>query len=68
MLLCVVQHVDGLGAGGGAVNPTVGFKYALRSGADFMCVGMFDFQITDDVKIVKGIFARGIKRDRPWRA
>ena len=27
-----------------------------------------DFQITDDVKIVKGIFARGIKRDRPWRA
>ena len=54
--------------GAGAVNPTVGFKYALRSGADFMCVGMFDFQITDDVKIVKGIFARGIKRDRPWRA
>ena len=52
--------------GAGVVNPTVGFKYALRSGADFMCVGMFDFQIADDVKIVKSLFARGVKRDRPW--
>ena len=53
--------------GAGVVNPTMGFKYALKSGADFMCVGMFDFQIADDVKIVKSLFARGIKRDRPWR-
>ena len=52
----------------GAVNPTKGFKYALGGGADFMCVGMFDFQIKHDVQIVKGILARGLKRDRPWRA
>jgi len=52
----------------GAVNPTVGFKFALQGGADFLCVGMFDFQVNDDVKIVKGLFKRGIKRDRPWRA
>ena len=52
----------------GAINPTVGFKYALRNGADFLCVGMFDFQVADDVRILKGQFARGIKRDRPWRA
>ena len=52
----------------GAVNPTVGFKYALTGGADFLCVGMFDFQVNDDVKIVKGLFKRGIRRDRPWRA
>ena len=52
----------------GAINPTKGFKYTLQSGADFMCVGMFDFQIKHDVQIVKGIFARGVKRDRPWRA
>jgi len=52
----------------GAVNPTVGFKYALQGGADFLCVGMFDFQVNDDVKIVKGLFARGVKRERPWQA
>jgi len=52
----------------GAINPTQGFKDALQSGADFLCVGMFDFQIKHDVQIVKGLFARGIKRERPWRA
>ncbi len=52
----------------GAIGPTVGFKYALRNGADFLCVGMFDFQVADDVKILKGLLARGIKRERPWRA
>ena len=52
--------------GAGVVNPTRGFKYALRNGADFVCVGMFDFQVADDVQMLKGIFARGIKRQRPW--
>ena len=51
----------------GAISPTSGFKYALENGADFMCVGMFDFQVAEDVKILKGLFARGIKRERPWR-
>ena len=51
----------------GAISPTSGFKYALKNGADFMCVGMFDFQVAEDVKILKGLFARGIKRQRPWR-
>lgn len=51
----------------GAISPTSGFKYALTNGADFMCVGMFDFQVAEDVKILKGLFARGIKRKRPWR-
>lgn len=50
----------------GAINPTVGFKYALRNGADFLCVGMFDFQVADDVQIFKGLMKRTIKRDRPW--
>ncbi len=52
----------------GAISPSVGFKYALQNGADFLCVGMFDFQVTEDVKILKGLMARGIKRERPWRA
>lgn len=52
---------------GGAISPTSGFEHALQNGADFMCVGMFDFQLAEDVKIMKGLFARGIKRERPWR-
>lgn len=50
----------------GAVNPTVGFKYAFTGGADFACVGMFDFQVKQDAQIIKGMFARGLKRQRPW--
>jgi len=52
---------------GGAISPTSGFEHALQNGADFMCVGMFDFQVAEDVQIMKGLFARGIKRERPWR-
>jgi hypothetical protein len=51
----------------GAIGPTTGFKYALHKGADFLCVGMFDFQVAEDVQIFKGLFERGIKRERPWR-
>ena len=51
----------------GAISPSVGFKYALQNGADFLCVGMFDFQVETDAKILNGLFIRGIKRDRPWR-
>jgi hypothetical protein len=51
----------------GAISPTSGFKYALQNGADFMCVGMFDYQVAEDVQIMKGMFSRGIKRERPWR-
>jgi len=51
----------------GAISPTSGFKYALKNGADFICVGMFDFQVAEDVQIFKGLLARGIKRERPWR-
>ena len=51
----------------GAISPTSGFKYALKNGADFLCVGMFDFQVKEDMQILKGLFARGIQRERPWR-
>lgn len=32
-----------------AISSVKGFRYAFESGADFVCAGMFDFQITDDV-------------------
>ncbi len=36
---------------GGAIHPKDGFKFAFENGADFICVGMFDFQIVEDVNI-----------------
>jgi hypothetical protein len=35
----------------GAIKPEDGFKWAFENGADFICVGMFDFQIVDDVNV-----------------
>lgn len=35
----------------GAIHPEDGFKWAFENGADFVCVGMFDFQIVNDVNI-----------------
>ncbi len=52
----------------GAIEPREAFPYAFRSGADFICVGMYDFQIVDDVNLVTSILDAPIDRKRPWRA
>jgi uncharacterized membrane protein YphA (DoxX/SURF4 family) len=36
----------------GAIRPAHGFKYAFESGADFACVGMFDYQVVEDCNIL----------------
>ena len=41
----------------GAVSPQQGFRFALDGGADFLCVGMYDFQIVDDINIYTDIAA-----------
>ena len=52
----------------GAITPEVGFKWAFEHGADFICVGMYDFQIVDDVNLACNVLDAGFNRQRPWRA
>jgi uncharacterized membrane protein YphA (DoxX/SURF4 family) len=50
----------------GAIQPKDGFQYAFNNGADFICVGMYDFQIVDDCNIALDSLAN-VNRQRPWR-
>lgn len=54
----------------GAIPPRVAFPYAFYSGADFILVGMFDWQIEEDAKLARRVVAAvrspDSKRTRPW--
>jgi hypothetical protein len=54
----------------GAIQPRAAFPHALNGGADFILVGMFDWQVEDNVKLARRVFkvASGpnSKRTRPW--
>jgi hypothetical protein len=50
----------------GAIPPKEGFDYAFQNGADFLCVGMFDFQVDDDIKLFKQSYRDARNRQRPW--
>jgi hypothetical protein len=52
----------------GAIPPEKAFRFAFEGGADFICAGMFDFQVVEDVSIVKQVLAETLNRTRPWRA
>jgi hypothetical protein len=52
--------------GAGRVQPKDGFDLVFKSGADFINVGMYDFQVEADVNLVRDIVKRHEQRDRPW--
>lgn len=52
--------------GAGTTHPSEGFKYAYENGADFICAGMFDFQIREDALIARDTLAGELARNRPW--
>jgi hypothetical protein len=54
--------------GAGRTHPNQGFRYAFQNGADFLCVGMFDFQIQEDMAIVSKTLSAAQNRRRPWVA
>ncbi len=52
----------------GAFYPRQGFAHAFRNGADFIAVGMFDFQIKENCELVQRVVKMAHKRPRPWYA
>jgi NAD(P)H-dependent flavin oxidoreductase YrpB (nitropropane dioxygenase family) len=52
----------------GAIHPKVGFKHAFDSGADFVAVGMFDFQIAENGTVINEVVKVTQNRDREWFA
>ena len=52
----------------GAIPPEDAFRYVFTHGADFVLAGMFDYEIADDVRILKDTLSGLKDRARPWRA
>jgi hypothetical protein len=52
----------------GAIHPRDGFKHAFQNGADFAVVGMFDFQVAEDVKVACEVLSGSLDRKRAWLA
>ena len=52
----------------GAIAPANGIRYGLENGGDFVCLGMFDFNMIQDVNIFNETLADLGNRKRPWCA
>ena len=50
----------------GAISPQDGFNWAFENGADFICVGMFDFQVVNDVNVCIDTLKKLKNRKREW--
>ena len=54
-----------------SVHETKGFRKLFErfeNGADFVCVGMYDFQVVEDVNVAVNVLGSKLQRQRPWRA
>ena len=51
----------------GAVQPKEAFQFAFENGTDFACVGMFDWQVRDNVLTAKKILAKDEVKNRARR-
>lgn len=51
----------------GSIAPEDGLRYAFEKGADFVCIGMYDFQVVEDANIVCKVLDADLRRDRPWQ-
>jgi hypothetical protein len=54
----------------GAIHPRNAFQWCFENGADFLCVGMFDFQVVENSEIAMKALAAVTKkgRAREWMA
>ena len=50
----------------GAIGAEDGISYAFAAGADFVCLGMFDFQVQEDAELALKAIAKSKNRKRPW--
>jgi len=53
---------------GGAILPKSGLQYAFENGADFVAMGMFDFEVMQDALVAQQVIESVKDRPRPWRA
>ena len=54
----------------GAIAPKSAFEFCFKNGADFLAVGMFDFQVIEDrIVTLQTLAQKEIQqRQRPWCA
>ena len=50
----------------GSVPPQEAFRYAFESGADYICAGMYDFQMVEDANIALETLVTTQQRPRRW--
>ncbi len=48
----------------GAIHPSKGFRFAFENGADFINVGMFDFQVREDAILARDIVGEANRKGR----
>jgi len=53
--------------GAGIEHPRDAFPVSYTGGADFICCGMYDYQLVEDVNVANDFFKNGLpSRKRPW--